>query len=325
MLPNPELKRWMANPFSRARSIAQVRQVRSAWASSPSIAGLDGALDAADGDPDRVTAIGASLLQMPDLAQSLFTDALRAIDRDPFFTPPFSGASAAMGESVRLFEHRDLTMSLVLVHADSIGAKATRENSEARSVTFTGTLTLRRVLRSGGGVIQRYSATPADDCLSLATHPAASKGDAEALSEDQLLIVDGRSESVAFVYAHSAILYLECEILAGCAPYCVKYDSRDLRPVAAATTDQCASRCQLMMSALTALGGTTDPSTYRRLMASKSFEVRWHSVRELMAVDPDRAWDCLAVLAANDRHPEIRSAARQMLTARSEESSACLA
>jgi HEAT repeat protein len=48
-------------------------------------------------------------------------------------------------------------------------------------------------------------------------------------------------------------------------------------------------------------------------LASPHFYTRWHIMRELIAMDAERALPLLRRMAADDPHPEVRATARQTL------------
>lgn len=312
MLASPALDRWLTDRSAQAASVERSVAARRAWQQAPELRDLAAHLDHIQGDPSRVADIAFGLIAHAELAHRFVGDMLAAMTADPFFTPPLRPIPGAIGAGVCLFEHRDLTLSLVTVQVDRLAAKK-QDLRTARAITFSGTLALRRIIRSGDAVVQQFLAEPAGPDFSSAAHPSCRIGGARRLADGDLFSIDGRCESFTFAHAGATIVYLECEVLAGRAPLRVEYDPESLRPLAASSTDMGGSRAQMMLSALRSLEPAPDIRLYDRLLGDASFEVRWHAMRELMLVDAPSGWQRLRRMAREDRHSELRDAAARVL------------
>lgn len=308
------LSRWFGDRNAQAETIRHSLVGRQAWLEAGDCVRLRERLDAASGDPDAVAAIAAGLLDGPDLADAFIATMMARLAGDPFFLPPMPPLRLPTGSGVRLFEHDDLTVSLIVIDPDSLALKK-RAGPDGRAIVFSGQLALRRILRGGDALIQRFVAEPASPTLSLGRQAPCRPGDREPLVDGGLFVVDGRVESFTLLHARSAVVWLECEVLAGRAPFRVEYDAVTLRPIAAASTDMAASRAQMMLSALQVLDAGATPALCDRMLDHPSFELRWHAMREMMSADAGQAWPRLARLAQDDAHPEIRAAAAQVLAA----------
>jgi len=314
MLASPALDRWLTDRSAQAASVERSAAARRAWQQAPELCGLAAALDRAQSDPDRVADIAFGLIADADVAHRFVRDMLAAMTADPFFTPPLRPIPGAIGAGVRLFDHPDLTLSLVTVQVDRLAAKKQDQRS-ARAIAFSGNLALRRIVRAGDAVVQHFFAEPAGPDFSIASHPSCRIGGERRLADGDLFIVDGRRESFTFAHARATIVYLECEVLAGAAPLRVEYDSGSLRPIAASSTDMGGSRAQMMLSALRSLQPSPDIRLYDHLLGDASFEVRWHAMRELMLTDAESGWSRLRRMAREDRHSELRETAARIVAA----------
>ena len=324
MIAGQALAGWLNDRRAQDATLDRLNDARRAWQSKGELSALGARLDQAGGDPGRVADLAHEILGDGRLAHYFLSTMLRGLSADPFFTPPLRHMPGAIGDGVRLFSHRDLNISLVVIDADALAARKSA-GSDGRALIFPGHVALRRILRAGGASIQRFEAEPAGPDFSLAEQAPCRPGARERLVDGDLLAVDGRSETFTFLHARSAIAYVECEILAGAAPFRVEYDAAALKPVAASSTDPAASRCQMMLSALRALDGAAETSLYDALLDDRSFEVRWHAMRELMLVDSRRAWPRLRRLAASDSHREVRAAAARAVAARGQGDVQCRA
>jgi len=93
----------------------------------------------------------------------------------------------------------------------------------------------------------------------------------------------------------------------------VEYDSSSLTFVNASSTDEVASRVQLMVSLLRTMDRQDAVPLVAEALNSPRFYTRWHVMRELLAMDADAALPHLRRMAEADPHPEVRAAAVQTL------------
>ncbi|HZF95056.1 MAG TPA: HEAT repeat domain-containing protein [Allosphingosinicella sp.] len=324
MIAGHALSDWLNDRSAQAATLDRLIGARAAWHEAGDLDTLTARLDAAERDAGEVAAIARDLVADDRLPRHFLATMLGGLSADSFFTPPLRHMPGAVGHGVRLFSHRCLTLSLVVLDADALAAKK-QAGSGGRAIVFTGRLALRRMLRAGGAAIERFTAEPAGDDFCLSEQPPCRIVGREPLADGDLLEVDGRRESFTFLHAGSAIAFMECEVLAGGAPFRVDYDAETLEAVAASSTDEAASRCQLMLSALRALDGAPETPLYDTLLGDRSFEVRWHTIRELMRVDPKQAWPRLRRMAASDSNREVRAAASRAVAARAERRASCRA
>ncbi|HEX8194198.1 MAG TPA: HEAT repeat domain-containing protein [Allosphingosinicella sp.] len=322
MIAGQALSEWLNDRTAQAATLDRLIGVRAAWYENGKLDTLTARLDATDGDHAEVAAVARDLVKDDRLPRHFLATMLGGLSADSFFTPPLRHMPGTVGHGVRLFSHRYLTLSLVMLDSDTLTAKK-QAGSAGRSIVFTGKLALRRILRAGGAAIERFAAEAAGQDFCLAEQPPCRPAGCEPLADGDLLEVDGRTESFTFLQAGSAIAFLECEVLAGGAPFRVEYDAESLEAVAASSTNEAASRCQLMLSALRALDGAPATPLYDTLLADRSFEVRWHTIRELMRVDPSQAWPRLRKMAASDGNREVRAAASRVVAAQADRRAAC--
>jgi HEAT repeat protein len=126
--------------------------------------------------------------------------------------------------------------------------------------------------------------------------------------------MDGRRESFVIEHLYSDMLCLQASVQVEAAPLAVDYDSRTLRYLGAASTDEAASRTQMMVTLLRLLDRADAMPVIEQALASPHFYTRWHVMREMLALDADAALPSLRRMARQDPHPEVRFAATQALS-----------
>lgn len=231
---------------------------------------------------------------------------------DAFYQPPLATLNNGFYQGLAIFAHPLVKMSLGVLPIDALANKKLARGAPA-SITFTGTVTLQKFLRSGGARLTMWHATPASDRFSLDDQDRCRPGDARTLHDGDLLVLDGRRDSYVVDHAIGAMVVLQAELSIGRSPFAVEYDAASLIAIAASSTDEGASRSQMLLSFLAALGRTSDIPEIARFADDPLFFLRWHAVSALLSIDADAAMPRLRRMAARDPHPDARMVARETL------------
>ena len=109
------------------------------------------------------------------------------------------------------------------------------------------------------------------------------------------------------------MLYFQALVRSGGAPLATEYDSKTLTCISASSTDEAASRVQMMISLLRTMERDDAVPLVIEALNSPHFYTRWHIMRELLAMDAEAAHPQLVRMAANDPHPEVRATAARTL------------
>jgi hypothetical protein len=190
---------------------------------------------------------------------------------------------------------------------------AKKSASRGGSVFFTGVTSLFRYLKAGGATLSFWEAPPITDDFFAAEAGQCRLVERRRIEDGEELLVDGRYQSVIVDHASSDIVYLQATVRCGAAPLSVEYDSGTRSIIGASSTDEASSRLQMMVSMLRAMERDDALPLIMEALGSPHFYVRWHIMRELLAMDADAALPGLRRMAEDDPHPEVRAAARQTL------------
>jgi hypothetical protein len=231
---------------------------------------------------------------------------------DPFFRPPFHPLVNEVHNSLLLYHHPDLSISLGVTGVDMLAAKKTARTGPA-SINFTGYSTLLRFLKAGGATLSFWEAPEIGDDFAAGDAGPCRLVACRRIEDGDEIVVDGRRESFVIEHAETDILFFQAVARAGCAPVGVEYDSDSLQFIGASSTDEASSRLQMMVSLLRALGRDEAFPLFEEALESPQFYTRWHIMREMLAMDAEAARPRLERMAATDPHPDIRAAARQTL------------
>ncbi len=313
MIAGAALAAWLADRDAQQRSRDAVDAVSLTWARHSLMTDLETRLAAL---PERsaaavLDAARAFIGREADIA-ALLSSMLAGSRADPFFRPPLHPVSSDVQAGLLLFHHRDLSISLGVSGADMLAAKKAGPRG-ASSISFTGITGLFRFVKAGGATLSFWEAPPIDDDFVAAKAGSCRFVERRRIADGEEIVLDGRCQSFVIEHASSDILYFHAMVRPEAAPLSAEYDSRTLAFVGASSTDETASRIQMMVSLLRTMDREEAAPLFVEALASPHFYTRWHVMRELLALDAEAAQPHLRQMAEADPHPEVRAAARQTL------------
>jgi hypothetical protein len=313
MIIGKALSAWFADRDGQAATLARLAEVRRRLRSLPAVAALERQADSAQGlDPEPLLAAARAFLQSGRPIDDCLDLLIEAALEDPFFRPPVRSALSGIQAGLLLVDRPLLSVYLAIASAAGIAEKRMGRSGPA-SIAFTGRRSIYRFLRAGEAILSLWEAPDIEPSFSSETSGCCRFLERRAVSDGDLLELDGRRHGFVIEYARSDLVYLQASTPAGSAPLAVEYDSRTLRFVGASSSDELSSRIQLMLSLLRTLDRQDSTPLFQAMLDSPNFFDRWHAMREFLALDPEQALPKLRALADQDPHPEVRAAARSTL------------
>jgi hypothetical protein len=231
---------------------------------------------------------------------------------DPFFSPPLTPVKSEINTGYLLFVDENVTIGLGVIGADALAAKRLSAAGQT-AIGFTGFLTSYRFLKSGGATLSFWEAPELNAGFSADAAGSCRFAGRRRIHDGETLLMDGRRQSLVIEHLESDMLCLQASIQVEAAPLSVDYDSRTLRYIGAVSTDEASSRTQMMVTLLRLMDRADAMPVIEEALQSPHFYTRWHVMREMLALDADRALPSLRRIAGSDPHPEVRFAAAQAL------------
>src|SRR5688572_15957343 len=166
MIPGAALAQWLADRDARQDSQARIDAAARKWGAEPLFTQLE--RDVAELVPRTAEALLAAARRFMDRTaeiDAMMAELIAASRDDPFFRPPFLPLVNEVHNSLLLYHHPDLSISLGVTGVDMLAAKKTGRSGPA-SINFTGYSTLLRFLKGGNATLSFWEATPIGDELS---------------------------------------------------------------------------------------------------------------------------------------------------------------
>ena len=313
MIPGVALAAWLSDRDAQRNSYQRVDAAAQKWGVQPLMTQLE--REVAELNPRTSEALLAAARRFMDRTteiDAMMAELIASSRADPFFRPPFHPLVNEVHNSLLLYHHPDLSISLGVTGVDMLAAKKTGRSGGA-SINFTGFWTLLRFLKAGNATISFWETDRIGDDFSAADAGPCRLVGCRRIADGEEIVLDGRHQSFVIEHAESDILFFQAVARAGCAPVGVEYDSDSLAFIGASSTDEASSRLQMMVSLLRALGREEAFPLFAQALESPQFYTRWHVMREMLAMDADAARPALERMAAADPHADVRAAARQTL------------
>jgi len=313
MIPGAALADWLADREPQRRSQRRVDAFAQKWGTHPLMTQLE--REVSELDPRTVDTLLAAARRFMDKTQEIETmmrELIATSRLDPFFRPPFHPLTSEVQNSLLLYHHPDLSISLGITGVDMLAAKKSGRTGPA-SVNFTGYASLLRFLKAGGATLSFWEAPQIEDTFVAAEAGSCRMVERRRIADGEEIVIDGRRQSFVIEHATGDILIFQAVARAGCSPVGTEYDHDSRRFIGASSTDEVSSRLQMMVSLLRAMGRDDAFPLFEEALASPQFYTRWYVMREMLAMDADAALPSLRRMAADDPHPEVRAAAQQAL------------
>lgn len=313
MRASAELTAWLADTSRQMESLRRIDDFAHDAARRPLFADLKRALqDLPEKTQANVRPLVEDFLGRDEELQRLFDDLIAACAADPYFRPPFPRVHSDLTAGLVLFEDPAVLIAINAMDVHALAQK--RLNPEAgTSLTFTGVPTLLKFLRGGDATLTIWEAPEIKGGFDAAHGGQCRIKERLRIADGDTLLIDGRRESFVVDHARSDIVYIHAGLRPEEAPVFVEYDSATHEYVGAASTDEAASRMQMMITLLRMMDRQDALPLFEEVLKSPHFFTRWHVMREFLALDADAALPHLKRLAASDPHPDVRAAARQTL------------
>ena len=313
MIPGAALAQWLADRDAQKSSWQRVDAAAQKWGVQPLMTQLEREVaEREDRTPENLLAAARRFMDRAGEIDAMMAELIAASREDPFFRPPFHPLVNEVHNSLLLYHHPDLSISLGVTGVDMLAAKKTGRRGPA-SINFTGFSTLLRFLKAGNAAVSFWEAPEIGDDFSADAVEPCRLVECRRMTDGEEIVIDGRRQSFVIEHAESDILFFQGVARAGCAPVGVEYDSDSLEFIGASSTDEASSRVQMMVSLLRALGREDAFPLFEEALRSPYFYTRWHVMREMLAMDADAALPSLQRMAAEDPHPDIRATAKQTL------------
>ena len=313
MIAGAALAAWLADRDAQQRSRAAVEACAHRWSHKPLMTEVARRLaDLPEKSTEAILGIARDFMDNGDQILALMEDMIASSGRDPFFRPPFHSVSSEIHTGLLLFHDADLSISLGVSGVDMLAAKKSAKRA-ATSITFIGVTTIFRYLKGGGSTLSFWEAPPITDGFLASDAGQCRFVDRRRIEDGEEITMDGRYQSFIVEHATSDALYLQAIVRPNAAPLSVEYDSKSLSFISASSTDEASSRLQMMVSLLRTMEREDALPLMEESLASPHFYTRWHIMRELLALDAERALPSLQAMAARDPHPVVRAAASRTL------------
>ena len=262
--------------------------------------------------PETVLAAARRFIDRTEDIDALIAELIASSRADPFFRPPLHPVSSDIHTGLLLFHEPELSIVLGVSGVDMLAAKKSAKRG-ATSIGFSGVLTLFRYLKAGNATLSFWEAPPITGDFLAADAGHCRPLGRRRIEDGEELLIDGRRESFVIEHATSDLVYFQAIVRTGAAPLTVEYDSASLAFVGASSTDEAASRVQMMVTLLRTMERDDALPLILETLNSPHFYTRWHIMRELLAMDAEAAYPALRHMAEADPHPEVRAAAQQTL------------
>lgn len=313
MIPTEALGLWLENREAQLDTVKGFERVTERLRQLPALARLQKKFDdTQQTDADRVLALAQEFVMTPGAVGEFLAVMIAAAEGNPYFRPYLGLVSSEVHTGLLLFDRPALTLTLGVMSADAIAAKRAERQGGA-SLVFNGRRSLFHFVTGGGTMLSFWEAPRIEAGFTADTSGRCRFVKRRRIEDGENLDIDGRHLTFIVEEAEHDIVFVAAETSLGAGPLSVEYDSATLRFTGASSTDEASSRTQMMLALLRRMDRRDATPVFEEMLQSEHFYARWQTMREFLALDAAAALPHLRVMAAADRHPEVRQAAAHTL------------
>ena len=313
MIAGAELAQWLSDTDRHAQSLTTTNEFTRLLARYPLLLELRRDIEALEvKSAATVQAVAERFLERTEEIGALLDTVIRASAQDPFFRPPLQQSTSEVSAGLALFDEPDLWVAIGITRVDAIATWKLAKAGPA-SMTFTGFVSILKFIKAGGATLSFWEAPEAGGDFGAERSGRCRFLERRVIEDGEVLVMDGRRQSFVIEHATSDIVHVQAQVRVDAAPLAVEYDSDTLEFVAASSTDEASSRTQMMITLLRMMDHTDAAPLIEKALESPHFYTRWYVMREYLALDAEAALPRLRRMAASDPHPEVRTAAGQVL------------
>jgi hypothetical protein len=223
----------------------------------------------------------------------------RLLDRrqfTPLFVPQLKSLEEEYFNAIEVFTHPKATLILSVVDHTKIGAAAASETINIMSFT-----TYLYFIHAKGASIAFYDAVPGATCNKQVIE----------LEDGMLIKVAGTKNSMKFLHAQEDIIVLGVNFFENDIKDCVKVNVEDAKITAKSSGDMLLQRAFMYSTVLRLMQKTDALSCMSGFLKHADPALRWHMMREMLALDLDYATPFLLDMASNDVSGQVKELAHK--------------
>ncbi|MBX3562368.1 MAG: HEAT repeat domain-containing protein [Sphingomonas sp.] len=312
MIVGEELRLWLGNHIRQRATQAKIDALGAQW--NRGSVHQHFVATVANASPISAATIAEAFRAM--FADDAWIDVLigelaNAMRDDPYFVPPFRALKNDIHAGLLVYEDAHVMVAAGVTRALELATH--KQGKQGGSINFSGQITVLKFVHGGGAMLSFWEAPRIADDFTAAGAGSCRLVDRRRISDGEILVIDGRSQSYVVDHAGANLLLLQAAIKVDQAPLAVEYDAATGAYLGSSATDDADSRVQMIATLVRKLGHDGAFGAVATLLDHPRFFVRWHAMRELIGIDARAALPHLTAMTARDPHADVRAAAQATL------------
>lgn len=271
---------------------------------------LEHALNQQSMTPEHVINLAATILAKIDQGRKFILPWLDAASKDCGYLPPVRSYTKETISGLVLFSHEKLQITLNCMDNNLLASNKLSEEIP-ESIVFSGRKTISRFVISGGSNLEIWKCNGLETCLE--TTARCWNTGTKYISDGDVLIQDGAYESFVIDKASNCIVFLQAVVITEDVSRVREFDGLTGKQLAQSSESLKSSQIQMYSTLLRLFQRTDSYDLLESYLAHEDENVRWHIMRELVALDTQSSLKPLKIMLEADDSLLIRKAAEQTL------------
>lgn len=251
---------------------------------------------------ERLCRALAPMLTEPNAARAWLARQLADLTRELPLLP--AGFEDPVCQSVVMFDHDRVHLSMALISAEGWQAQHCDQQNAQGIIGFADGWTAIRWLSAPAATIQRYQLLrDGGEWRSWSEPP-------EGISPDRITYLDNAIQALRFVDVGADLIMLRLLVRDPHATHAIECDASSGAVLRVREAQSHDGRIRMILSLLRSLQRRDAVATVARIIATWPSHLRWHGVREALAIDSIAGFALLTAMSRTDPDPALRSLAQ---------------
>ena len=250
---------------------------------------------------ERLCRALAPMLTDPDAARAWLARRLAGLAQKAPQLP--AGFADPVCQSVVMFDHDRVHLSMALISAEGWQAQHGDQQNAQGIIGFADGWTAIRWLSAPAATIQRYQLLRNEGAWHSWSEPA------ESVSRDRITFLDNAVQALRFVEVGADLIMLRLLVRDPHATHAIECDASSGAVLRVREAQSHDGRVRMIVSLLRSLQRRDAVATIARMIATWPSHLRWHGVREALAIDSMAGFALLTAMSQSDPDPALRSLA----------------
>lgn len=214
---------------------------------------------------------------------------------------------------LQFMESPHFSVAAAVVDPTSLAFKRHRNRDKPTSIRMAAKDTLFRFIKAGDAVVTIYACDAVTDSTPATADMRCRLVRTFEVKDGDEIILRAGQDSISFESSKSSVCFVQAYLKHSSASVTPEFDTQSMKLIGLSAANDVSSRIQFMTTVLRLLKYGDAFDCCIPFTKHSDYFVRWYVMRELLCIDPERAWPMVVDMAEHDPSQDVRKTAARTL------------